>query len=98
MTLRHVVVMRFREGTSPEAVRALTDGLRSLPASIPEILDYRVGPDLGLAEGSWDFAVSADFASTGDFAVYRRHPDHLAVIDELITPHVVERHSVQFAT
>ena len=98
MALRHVVLMRFRAGTSPETVRALTDALRSLPPLIPEIVDYRVGPDLDLDAGTWDFAVTADFDSVSDFRTYRTHPVHLDVIRELIEPHVELRNAVQFET
>lgn len=98
MSIRHVVLMQFHEGTDPATVQALTDGLRALPERIPELVDYRVGPDLDLAEGSWDFAVSADFASVDDFRTYRDHPDHQAVIRDLIAPHVATRASVQFDT
>jgi hypothetical protein len=98
MAIRHVVLMKFREGTTPEAVQALTDGLRALPDMIPELVDYKVGPDLDLADDSWDFAVSADFASVDDFRTYREHPRHVAVIQELIAPHVETRHAVQFDT
>lgn len=96
MAVRHVVLMKFREGTPPEAVQALADGLRALPAVIPELVDYRVGPDLDLADDSWDFAVTADFESVDDFRTYREHPDHQAVIRDLIAPHVEVRHAVQF--
>ncbi|MCB0976018.1 MAG: Dabb family protein [Acidimicrobiales bacterium] len=98
MAIRHIVVMKFREGTTPDAVQALADALRGLPAVIPEIVDYRVGPDLGLADDSWDFAVSADFDDVDGFRTYREHPDHLAIIRDLIAPHVESRHSVQFDT
>lgn len=98
MAIRHVVVMKFRDGTPPEAIQALTDGLRALPDLIPEIVDYRVGPDLDLADDSWDFAVSADFESVDDFRTYRSHPEHVAVIEQRIAPHVETRHAVQFDT
>jgi hypothetical protein len=98
MSIRHVVLLKFVEGTEPATVEALAAGLRALPARIPELVDYRVGPDLRVAEGTWDFAVTADFASIEDFLTYRDHPDHQAVIHELIAPHVETRMSVQFAT
>lgn len=98
MSLRHIVILTFHEGTEPEAVEALTRGLRALPAQIPEIADYRVGADLAIAGGPGDFAVTADFASVEDFLVYRDHPAHLEVIRELIAPHVADRINVQFAT
>ena len=98
MTMRHVVCFRFKAGTTPDQVSALADGLRELPALIPEIADYRVGPDLGLNPTSWDFAVTADFESSEDFLVYRDHPEHQARIASLVVPITEERVAVQFAT
>lgn len=98
MTLRHVVCFRFQPDTAPEQVAALADGLRELPGLIPEIAAYRVGPNLGINEGTWDFAVTADFASEADFVVYRDHPEHQARIQGLVVPITAERVAVQFAT
>ena len=97
MGLRHVVCFRFHPDTPSEAVDALAAGLRALPATIAEIDAYLVGPDLGIADTSWDFAVSADFADAGAFATYRSHPEHLAVIRDLVEPICAERVAVQFA-
>lgn len=94
--LRHVVLFHWKPGTTPEQVRAVTDGLRALPAVIPEIAGYHVGPDAGLVEGNADFAVVADFASEADWATYRAHPVHQAVIAEHITPIAAERLSAQY--
>jgi hypothetical protein len=98
MTMRHVVCFRFHPDTPADAVVALAQGLEELPGIIPEIVDYRVGPDLGLNEATWDFAVSADFASTADFVTYRDHPEHQARIQSLVVPITAERVAVQFRT
>lgn len=98
MALRHVVCFRFHPDTPEDRVRALAEGLRELPALIPEIVDYRVGPDLGLNAASWDFAVTADFASAEDFATYRDHPEHQDRIATFVVPITAERVAVQFAT
>lgn len=98
MSLRHVVLMRFRPGTAPGTVEELTEALRALPGEIPEITAYLVGSDAGFGDGNWDFAVTADFASEEEFRVYRDHPAHQAVIRDLIAPHVEERAAVQFET
>ena len=74
MTMRHVVCFRFTPDTPAEQVEAMATGLRELPGIIPEIAEYRVGPNLGINEGTWDFAVVADFASLDDYLVYRDHP------------------------
>lgn len=97
MPIQHVVVFRFHEGTDPSTVDDLATGLRRLPGLIPQIATYVVGPDIGISEGSWDFALSARFASVADFETYRAHPEHQAVVTDLIEPITAERRSVQFA-
>lgn len=96
MPIQHVVMFRFHEDTDPTAVDALATGLRRLPGLIPQIATYVVGPDLGLTDGSWDFALSARFASAADFETYRSHPEHQAVLTDLLQPITAERRSVQF--
>ncbi len=98
MSLRHLVLLRFHEGTEPAQVAAIADALRTLPGKIPELADYRVGPDLAISDGTYEFGISADFASEADYAAYRDHPAHQAVIHDLIAPLVAARAAVQFAT
>ena len=98
MPIRHVVTFRFNEGTTPEQIAALTEGLGRLPGAIPEIADYRFGPDVGINEGNGHIAVTADFVTLADYLVYRDHPEHQAVIRDLIAPILAERIAVQFAT
>ena len=95
MGVRHVVVFRFREGTTADQRATIVAELRKLPAVIPEIASYTVGEDAGLVEGTWDFAVIADFASEADYLSYRENPDHRAVIARHIQPVVDERGSAQ---
>jgi formyltetrahydrofolate synthetase len=94
--VRHVVTFVFRDGTTPEQIDAVTEGLESLPRQIPEIRDYRVGSDLGINEGNHQYAVVADFETVEEYLVYRDHPAHLAVITERIRPILESRAAVQF--
>lgn len=98
MPLRHVVCFRFVDGTSTEQVDAMAARLRELPATIAEIVDYRVGADVGVNPDSWDFAVTADFASVEDFEAYRDHPVHQEVIRTAVLPILAERAAVQITT
>lgn len=98
MSLRHLVLLRFHDGTEPAQVEAIVEALRALPAQIPELGDYRVGPDLALAEGNWAFGIAADFASQADYEAYRDHPAHQQAIHDHIAPHVAARAAVQYAT
>ena len=86
MLRRHIVLLRWRPDTTMADVNSVVEGLGGLPAAIPEIREYRIGHDMGINVGNFDFAVVADFADVEDYVVYRDHPLHRAVIDELITP------------
>ncbi|MEO6121506.1 MAG: Dabb family protein [Acidimicrobiales bacterium] len=77
--LRHTVLLRWRAGTAPDDVVAVTNGLRALPSVIEELRAYRVGSDAGLADGNWDFAVVADFDDAAGWRAYTDHPAHQAV-------------------
>jgi hypothetical protein len=94
--LRHVAVFRWKEGTSEEHVEAIVDALRALPAQIPELRRYQLGPDAGLVPTNHDFAVVADLDDVDGWAIYRDHPAHRRVIDELISPVVESRAAVQY--
>jgi hypothetical protein len=94
--LRHVAVFRWKDGTSTEQVDAIVAALRALPAQIPELRGYEVGPDAGLVAANHDFAVVADLDDAEAWAVYRDHPAHRRVIDELISPAVEARAAVQY--
>ena len=93
---RHVVMLRFADDTTDEQKEALRAGLRRLPELIPEITAYRFGDDRGLRDDNFDFVVTADFDSVDNFIVYRDHPDHQKLIDELIAPIMTARAAVQF--
>lgn len=93
--IRHVAVFRWLDGTTPEQVDAVTEGLRALPAQVPSLRSYAVGPDLALGEGRWDFGVVATFDDAEGYQAYVDHPAHQAVATELIAPIRADRAFVQ---
>jgi hypothetical protein len=94
--IRHVSVLTWREGTPVASIAAVSDALATLPAQIPELRDYRFGPDLGLAADNCDFVVVADFASVEGYLAYRDHPAHQAVLADVIRPILAARSAVQY--
>jgi Stress responsive A/B Barrel Domain len=89
-------MFRWKPGTTAGHVAAVAAGLDTMPTLIPEIRDYRFGPDLGINDANWEFVVTADFASIDDYVTYRDDARHRALIAEMIAPHIEERASVQF--
>jgi hypothetical protein len=92
---RHVVLLRWLPGTTDAQVQAAVEGLRGLPAAIPEIAEYQVGTDAGVDDGNVDLAIVADFGSVDDYVTYRDHPVHRALIAERIRPILAGRMAVQ---
>lgn len=98
MGVRHVVMFRWSDEAPDGHVDAVGEALGRLPALIPEIRDYRFGPDIGVNEGNFDYVVTADFDSVEDYVTYRDHPDHREVVTGLIVPNIAARSAVQLAT
>jgi Stress responsive A/B Barrel Domain len=98
MTIRHAVLFRFVEGVDADKVAALSAGLDSMPGATGAVTPERFhhGRALKLNPGSWDYAVVAEFDSVDAYATYRDHPEHRALIRDLITPIIAERAAVQF--
>jgi hypothetical protein len=94
--IRHCVLLTFTADTDIGHAAFVADELAGLPAEIPEIRAYAVGPDLGLLPTNSTLAVVADFDDQAGYFAYRDHPAHRAIIDALVTPHLASRAAVQF--
>lgn len=94
--IRHVALFTFTDTADPADIERLADALTALTRTIPEIASFSCGADLGVTEGSCDFALVADFRSLDDYRTYADHPDHLAVIRDHVAPIVADRVRIQF--
>lgn len=94
--IRHIAMFTLQDDAPAGTVERLEESLFVLAQKIEEISAYTYGADLGLRDGTWDFAVVADFATPDDFRAYAEHPDHVAFVKERLTPVLKERASLQF--
>lgn len=87
--LRHVVLFKFKEATTPEKIAEIEAAFAALPNKIPEIYSYEWGlnnsPE-GLNKGL-THCFFLTFKSEADRATYLPHPDHKA-FGALLTPHL----------
>ncbi len=93
---RHVVMFRWNDRVTDGAIEAMGVALDALVATLPAVVEYRHGGDLGLAEGNFDYVIVAEFATVDDFVAYRDDPEHQRIITELIKPFVESRAAVQY--
>jgi hypothetical protein len=94
----HNVFFRWKKETTSTDVEAIHRALVTLPGLVPSIRSYTIGSNLGLSQPdvSWDFAIFAQFDDEAGWRAYVSHPEHEAVRDEIVAPHIAERATVQF--
>ncbi|MEK6154799.1 Dabb family protein [Flavobacteriaceae bacterium 3-367] len=87
--LRHVVLFKFKDGTSGEKLAEIEKAFTALPTKIPQIQGYEWGlnnsPE-GLEKG-FTHCFFLTFKSEADRAIYLPHPDHRA-FGALLKPHL----------
>jgi hypothetical protein len=85
--LRHVVLFKFKDGTSAMDIQKVETLFRSLPNKISEIKDFEWGLNnspKNLNQG-FTHCFFLSFASEADRAIYLPHPAHKA-FGEVLTP------------
>jgi hypothetical protein len=80
--LRHVVLYKFKEATTPAQVQEVVDAFSALPGKVKEIADFECGVNVspeGKSEGlTHAFVVS--FRTEVDRDAYLKHPAHDAYV------------------
>jgi hypothetical protein len=87
--LRHVLLLKLKEGVSATEVAALDQAFRRLIAEIPAVAEGRVGTAMHLPGSSGqaaDYAVTLDFRHPADFAAYIQDPRHQSFVREVLGP------------
>jgi hypothetical protein len=94
--IRHVVLLAWKDGTTPDQISTVEAALSRMPEIMAFIRRYEMGRDLGIS-GSHDFAIVADFDNEADYRTYAEHPDHQAVLTDVLAPVVESKARVQYA-
>lgn len=94
--IRHVALFTWDDEMSDELEQQLAAELMALAPRLKGLRSYHAGPDVGLVEGNFDFAVVADFDDADSYAGYRDHPDHQEIVGRLSRPHTTSRAAVQY--
>lgn len=87
--LRHVVLFKFKDGTSDKDIKKVEDAFSALPSKIPQIIGYEWGTNNspeGLDKGL-THCFLLTFKSEEDRAIYLPHQDHKA-FGEVLGPHL----------
>ncbi|MFH1719741.1 MAG: Dabb family protein [Planctomycetota bacterium] len=76
--LRHVVLFKFKDSTTPAQIRAIENAFCALPSKVDAIYDFEWGTDVSVEDLAQGFThcFFVSFRSEADRAEYLPHPDH----------------------
>jgi hypothetical protein len=94
--IRHVVLFTWDDAMTKEKERQFAAELTALAAKMAGLRSYHAGPDAGIIEGNFDFAVVADFDDADSYLAYRDNADHQDIVGRLSRPHTKSKASVQY--
>jgi Stress responsive A/B Barrel Domain len=94
--IRHVALFTWTDGMTEAMEQQFAAELTDFATTQPGLLAYHVGPDLGINEGSFDFAVVADFDDVDSYVAYRDSAGHQDIIQRLSRPNTKSRAAVQY--
>ncbi len=91
----HIVLFKWKDGVKKEQVDAVDAAMAKLPAAIPQLKALHWGSDVRFREGNADWALVAIFANQADWQAYQVHPEHQAIVQNLVTPILASRTAIQ---
>jgi heme-degrading monooxygenase HmoA len=76
--LKHVVLFKFKEGTTPEKIKEVETSFAALPGKIDAIKGFEAGTNVSIENRSEGFThcFVVSFSSEADRGVYLEHPAH----------------------
>lgn len=95
--LRHVVLFKFKAGTSAEKIAEIEKAFAELPKKIPAIIDFEWGTN-NSPEGhdqGYTHCFLVTFKDAKGREIYLPHPDHKKFV-ELAGPHFEAVHVVDY--
>jgi len=81
--IRNVVMVKLPAEHDREWAADLRNRFAAL--NCPGTLSYTIGPDMGLRDGNWSFAIVADFADEESYRAYDTDAEHNRLRAELAT-------------
>jgi hypothetical protein len=91
--IRNVVLVKLKAGADTAEVAHIQDGLRNL--GCPGTVSFTLGDDLGLRDGTWSFAIVADFTDEAAYRGYDLDAEHNR-LRGLLAPLAEQTARVQF--
>lgn len=84
--VEHIVLFKWKEGTSTGTISLVMDKLKGLKEQIPEIEDLSCGENFSDRAQGFEHALVVRFRDRDALETYQPHPAHQEVVQNLIQP------------
>lgn len=84
--IEHLVLFKWKQDASPEAIARVLEGLKALKSQIPEIVDLSCGKNFSDRSQGFQHGLVVRFNSRQDLEIYQPHPAHQVLIKDYIKP------------
>jgi len=84
--IEHIVLFRWKEDASQDAIDRVVAELRALKGKIPGIVDLSCGANFSDRANGYTHGLVVRFADRSALEAYGPHPDHQRVVQKLINP------------
>ena len=84
--IEHILLIRWTEGASPEAVDTAMAELRALKSKIPGILELSTGVNFSDRAKGFTHGMVIRFKDRAALEAYMPHSEHQRVVQKLINP------------
>jgi len=91
----HIVLFKWKDGVSEAQIRALDAAMAKLPAAIPQVKSLHWGSDVRFRDGNADWGLAALFEDQAGWQAYQVHPEHQAVVQNMVVPLLASRTAIQ---
>lgn len=86
----HLVLIKFKPEVDTSHRDRVINALRALKASVPTVVDLTVGANFAERGQGYQVGLFVRFKDKAGLATYATHPEHVAVVTDLIKPFVVD--------
>lgn len=97
MTIRHMVLFRFRDDAEPQLCQAVLDSLAALPSHYPAMQRFGLGENVSERDGSFSHVMTMEFASLDLLRAYLNSERHEALVRDWFAPNVAARAIASYA-
>ncbi|MBD2312967.1 Dabb family protein [Desertifilum sp. FACHB-1129] len=95
--IEHIVLFKWQPDTSPEAIATIIEALKSLQDKIPGIVDLSCGENFCERSKGFTHGLVVRFVDRAALENYGPHPEHQAIVQELIKPVLLDILALDFA-